>query len=761
MSAPKSPHISIVILTLIPVIALAWSSVTAPCIEIGFFWASVVTALSTALYAWTNSNRMGQGSMLLVYCLLACSITLAVASIVDIANYSFLGKFCDAQTGILLGSLIAFSTVTCISFRCSKQFPASLSWLALLAFLIVLGFSSLYFRDLAPEYTFIGTVAAILVGMTAFILICCCKQNLSDNQYISVLSIIAVFISFNSPSTKENFAVGLTSSSLLFLAGLLFFVERRVDSTATRIAGLILLYIGFTSVVQDTLYRGIGINEIVAGIPTLFCSVLIIAWIHFRKAAIPRGLYWVSLLIFGLFGIASIIPESHSAALTMPILSTLILFIVACVLYASTASPPIRRTWQEQFRYAMVAGGFIIVLTVTAAWFTLSTDMLVRNYELTRIVALLKGTSLWMGDGVFIRMVMRIEGLWPEDVGKTNIEGQSAKQIIKAIRPSTDRFSSITKAEDDRLEDLGYETEGTGIRWIILKDCLALLKVNSRSSAGSANLSRGDKIVAVNGKQVKDFKDRKELGRSLSNWNDGKTVTLGILTKSGLHRTVPIPFSVNLQDQPFNRIVNSQKRDKVGYLYLDSFDAAQFKKIKEHFVTFRKAGVQDLVLDLRYNGGGLAGNSALLANLIAGKTFFGKHFISTEHSQRHIDQNTEYLFENLPESLHIKRLVVLTTNVTCSASEVVINGLRPYMPVYTVGSTTCGKPYMMQGFRFGEEIIYPITARVVNSLGEGHYIAGIRPDFKAEDDLNHQLGDPQEGMLKKALEVLREDATSI
>lgn len=79
------------------------------------------------------------------------------------------------------------------------------------------------------------------------------------------------------------------------------------------------------------------------------------------------------------------------------------------------------------------------------------------------------------------------------------------------------------------------------------------------------------------------------------------------------------------------------------------------------------------------------------------------------------------------------------------------------MPVHTVGSTTCGKAYVMQGLRFGDEIIYPITARVVNSLGDGHYISGIRPDFKANDDLNHQLGDPQEGMLEKALEVLGKD----
>jgi C-terminal processing protease CtpA/Prc len=104
-----------------------------------------------------------------------------------------------------------------------------------------------------------------------------------------------------------------------------------------------------------------------------------------------------------------------------------------------------------------------------------------------------------------------------------------------------------------------------------------------------------------------------------------------------------------------------------------------------------------------------------------------------------------------------RRLVVLTTDDTCSASEAVINGLRPYMPIYTVGSATCGKPFGMELIEFGDKILSPVTARLLNSRGEGHYSSGIRADFKAKDDLNHQLGDPQEGMLKKALEVLEED----
>jgi len=167
--------------------------------------------------------------------------------------------------------------------------------------------------------------------------------------------------------------------------------------------------------------------------------------------------------------------------------------------------------------------------------------------------------------------------------------------------------------------------------------------------------------------------------------------------------------------------------------------------------------VHDLVLDLRYNTGGYIRKASMLANLIVGKALGGKMFLKTEHSLRQKDSDLEYHFAQLPESLDTRRLVVLTTNETCSASEAIINGLRPYIPVYTVGSITCGKPYIMEKINFGDKTLLPVTARALNSRGEGHYISGIRPDFKAVDDLTRQLGDPREGMLKKALEVLEKE----
>lgn len=758
MNTPKLPSISIVLMTLVPVITIIGAAIIAPCIEIGIFWVAVATALAVSIYAWRNGDNIGQSTMLLIYFLLACSIVLAVTSVVDIANYSMLGDKYDSETGVLLGGLIAYGTIFCIASRSSKRFPSSLSWGALLAFLMSYGYGSFYGKAILPEYLPFITVASLLIGMAAFISLSICKNNLTDNQYLSVISIVVVLLSFSSPSTKDNFVAGFTSSVLMFLAGLLFFVERRSESAITRVAGIMLLYMGFTSVVQDALFRGIGMNEIVAGIPSIFCSLIIIVWIRFRKTEFPRGLYWVSLLIFGVSGITSVVPESHSEALTLPLFNAMLLFVVTCVWYASAPAKSFITSWRVRFRYGYVTCCFLIALVISAWWFMRCTNALVKNNGVAHLVSQLNGSMLWPGDTVFVRLAMMEESLWPENIGHTESETLNLNRYLKTIRPSGDRFSGIVDTKTDQADDLGIDSEGIGIHWVTDKDSLKLMKVNSSSPAGKAGLVRGDRIITINGKPVKDIKNNAAWYKLFGEWKAGTRVSLNVLNRSGIKRSVSISVGVNAQDPANSRVIVTANGYKVGYLYLESFNSAQFNDIKSHFAAFKREGVRDLVLDLRYNGGGVMARASTLASLIAGQELEGKTFIRWEYSPKNEDRDSEYKFKRLSESVQTRRLVVLTTDETCSASETIISGLRPYIPVYTVGSTTCGKPYGMDGIEFGAKTLYPVTARVVNSRGEGYYTNGIRADFKTKDDLSHQLGDPKEGMLKKALEVLKKEA---
>lgn len=758
MSTPRSSFSYIAMLTLLPAIALAWSSIVAPCIEIGFFWVSLLTALSVSLYAWRHGNRIGQASMFLVYCLLACSILLAVTSVVDLTNFSILGEHKDAESGVLMGGLLAFSLMAVISIRLSKRFPAALAWAAFVASLMVVYFSvSSNITALLPDYNTIATATFLVGGLLAFIAFSRYKENLNDSQYLSVLSIIVFFIAVVSPSAKDNLAAGFAASLVQLLAGVLFFSVRRNVSANVRIAGMMLLYIGFDSVAQNGLQKWLGVSGILAGIPSLLFCILFSVWIKFRMDEIPRGLYWVALFTFSYIGILGVIPEVYSDILAPATLPFAGLFVMVCMWYAPSSTPSVEQTWRIRFRNVCAAFGVAFVLVVSAAWFKVSLDMLIYNSGPALLIARLKNTPLWLGDAVFVRLAMREMSLWPEDVGNYPSEKLSLEQYLKAIRPCSDRFSFVMDTKRNQQKDQGVVNKCSGIRWGALEDNLNVAKVECSSPAGNVGLTRGDRVVAVNGMWLKDIKDEDAWHKLFGDWNAGKIVSVRVLTLGGTNKDVLFSTGITHQDPPVSSIITTATGNRVGYLYLESFNTDQFKKIKYHFAIFKKEGVRDLVLDLRYNSGGAAGNAAMLANLIAGQALDGKLFVREENALRHEDLNSEFKFKRLPESLHTRRLVVLTTDETCSASETIINCLRPYLPVYTVGTTTCGKPYGMREIDFGENTLSPVTYRLLNSRGEGGYTNGIRADYISEDDLTHQLGDPQEGMLKKALEVLGKD----
>jgi hypothetical protein len=108
----------------------------------------------------------------------------------------------------------------------------------------------------------------------------------------------------------------------------------------------------------------------------------------------------------------------------------------------------------------------------------------------------------------------------------------------------------------------------------------------------------------------------------------------------------------------------------------------------------------------------------------------------------------------------LSRLVVITTRGSASASEAVINGLRPFIPVTVVGDTTFGKPVGQYGYDFCDKTLYPVAFQVRNSRGEGDYFSGIPVDCAADDDLEHQIGDEGEASLAEALHFVRTGSCS-
>ncbi|MGH8370618.1 MAG: S41 family peptidase, partial [Gammaproteobacteria bacterium] len=161
--------------------------------------------------------------------------------------------------------------------------------------------------------------------------------------------------------------------------------------------------------------------------------------------------------------------------------------------------------------------------------------------------------------------------------------------------------------------------------------------------------------------------------------------------------------------------------------------------------------VDELVIDERYNGGGLLSVAQHLGSLIASSGDVGQTFAKLSFNDRHSDQDQTYKFDQESNALGLSRIVFITTSATASASELIINALAPYVDVVTIGSTTFGKPVGENGFDICKDVLYPMTFKMTNAAGYGDYFDGFAPTCPAVDDLDHPLGESDESSLATAL----------
>lgn len=188
----------------------------------------------------------------------------------------------------------------------------------------------------------------------------------------------------------------------------------------------------------------------------------------------------------------------------------------------------------------------------------------------------------------------------------------------------------------------------------------------------------------------------------------------------------------------------------IGYFNYLSFKAQMLDDISDAIQMFKDANIKELILDLRYNGGGDSRATSLLANLIAKESAHGKILAKRSHNNKYksLDANGQTIIEREPsKSLNLDRIYILTTRGSASASEVILNGLKPLMNIVQVGSTTYGKPNGMYVMPYPEGnydnpsfVFLPTSFFTVNSEGYGDYADGLVPDHYRPDDLFHDFG---------------------
>ncbi|KQV50745.1 peptidase S41 [Pelomonas sp. Root1217] len=340
----------------------------------------------------------------------------------------------------------------------------------------------------------------------------------------------------------------------------------------------------------------------------------------------------------------------------------------------------------------------------------------------------------------------------------------------------TDQWTALTR----NAVEAGY-----GIEWKLTSPLpprqIQIAYVEAGSPADRAGLRRGDQLISVDSvsADVGDpfgvdalnaalFPDSADAQHDFTFARGGVTLRQR-LTSAALTKT-PVPIS---------RIVTTPQGTRAGYLLFNDHIAPAEGQLITAMQGFQAQGVRELVLDLRYNGGGYLYIASELATMIAGTArTAGQAFETLKYSARRSAENETTPFydtscilvgnnctqeQPLP-TLNLTRVYVLAQSGTCSASEAVINGLRGVgVDVVLIGGKTCGKPY---GFTARDNCgisYFPIEFTGVNAQGFGDYADGFEPSASGTagtrlvkgcsvaDDTGRALGDPAEAMLATAL----------
>jgi C-terminal processing protease CtpA/Prc len=332
-------------------------------------------------------------------------------------------------------------------------------------------------------------------------------------------------------------------------------------------------------------------------------------------------------------------------------------------------------------------------------------------------------------------------------------------------------FSYITTPEEEQAFFGEGEFVGFGFSLMQINPGeVRFSQVFQDSPAEAAGFQRGYRLVAINGRSIAEIEAAEGLAQALGPARVGFTLTMTVEDTDGdplpaenlskaLVTITPVPLVTYAQDSGGN---------DVGYVLFNSFISSANEALRFAFddLGTTSGGVDRVVIDLRYNGGGLVSVAEVLASLLAGPGRVGDVFnIYRFNSDRAAEYDEAVDFHSEAESLNLDKIVFITSEGSASASELVINGLKPYfssLDLATVGSPTFGKPVGQFAFDFCNDDyrLRAVTFKSVNAGGDGDYYEGLQVDCQAEDDLSLPLGNANEASFAAALEYMGSDGLS-
>jgi C-terminal processing protease CtpA/Prc len=340
--------------------------------------------------------------------------------------------------------------------------------------------------------------------------------------------------------------------------------------------------------------------------------------------------------------------------------------------------------------------------------------------------------------------------------------------LTTASGKAKDQFHfTYTTAEWDALSNASQDT-GYGLTWSINSSSAPRTWLVAIAEPGSpsanAGLQRGDQLMQIDGYDFVNGADTdtiNHLNAGLQPATAGQVHTF-VVKRGANTLTVQMTSAVVTTSPVKNVKVIDTPTGRVGYLSFEDHNAVSELQLVNAISSLKTQGATDLVLDMRYNGGGLLYVASELAYMIAGPASSGKTFEQEQFNDKTSPygpiqfMSKAYGF-SAPQNmalpyLGLKHVSVLTTASTCSASEAVINGLRGIdVQVDVIGGQTCGKPYGFTPQPNCGTTYFAIQFQGVNAKGFGDYADGFAPTCNVADDLDHALGDTAENVLAAAL----------
>jgi carboxyl-terminal processing protease len=317
-----------------------------------------------------------------------------------------------------------------------------------------------------------------------------------------------------------------------------------------------------------------------------------------------------------------------------------------------------------------------------------------------------------------------------------------------------DRWSfAIKQTEWDDLSSGSAQDFGLNVFFLQDGD-LRVKAVEPNSPAGAAGVHRGWQIVKVNNSSNITIANVDFLVDAIYNAGsssftfkkpDGSTVDL--VLNAAAYQSNPIYLDT---------VYNTGSKN-VGYLVFNSFlgDTAQiYSGFERVFNRFQAAGVSEVIIDLRYNGGGYVSVQQKLANYLVSIAGNGNVMMNQEYNDKYTQYNETTEFGKIG-SLNLSRIFFIVSDNTASASELLINNMKPWMDVKIVGpEASYGKPVGYFPIPVGDWYIFPVSFRSTNKNGEGKYFNGLTPDKLVADGLDKDWGDQNEACLSSVIKYI-------